>query len=277
MYRLNAQAASLLILLCVVTFFISYALMPDDVELHLEFKKIGMHYTRSVPSVTQDSITSNIASETDRMPDTLSANQQPVIQTDYAAMSFMPDRSRQRILFIGDSMLEGLSLRLNDYAAQDNNYLMTVIWYASGTRHWGGTDSLAMLIKRYKPTYIFISCGGNELRSRNVEGLKPYIRNMVSTCGDIPFIWIGPPNWREDTGINNAIRDIVGEKRYFDSSHLKLARKEDHIHPTYTAAAYWMDSIARWASSEQTAHPIQMTYPTVKAQKRNLRVFKRAR
>lgn len=264
--------------------------MPDDIEFHIEFKKIGMHYSHSSHSTIPKDYTTDTNTGTGLydMPesyidtplvsdsDSLAIAPDDSVHDVIIPTTFAPDRSHQRILFIGDSMLEGLSLRLNDYAAQDDNYLMTVVWYASGTRHWGGTDSLSMLIKRYKPTYIFISCGGNELRSRDVEGLKPYIKNIVNTMGDIPFVWIGPPNWREDTGINDAIREIVGEGRYFDSKHLELQRKSDHIHPTDVAAAYWMDSIARWTCSPQNAHPIQMTYPTVKAQKRNLRVFKRA-
>ncbi len=257
--------------------------MPDDVELHIEFKKIGMQYSHSARSSSygkQDINTENLSEPSNLqhsdVSDSVRTSNTEASPTDYATTDFVPDQSHQRILFIGDSMLEGLSLRLNDYATQDNNYLMTVIWYASGTRHWGGTDSLSMLITRYKPTYIFISCGGNELHSRNVEGLKPYIQNIVTTIGEIPFVWIGPPNWREDTGINDAIREIVGEKRYFDSRQLDLQRKGDHIHPTDAAAAYWMDSIARWVSSDKNAHPIQMTYPTSKAKKRNLRVFKHA-
>ncbi len=276
--KINAQAASLLILIGVVTFFLSYALLPDGVELRLEFKKIGLggseYNTSSDMSDSDITPVHNMPDDaTDDMPDDATDT---VEISDYTGSSFMPDGGRQRILFIGDSMLEGLSLRLNDYAAQDRNYLMTVIWYASGTRHWGSTDSLAMLIEQYRPTYIFISLGGNELSARNVSSFKPYIQHIVNTCGDIPFIWIGPPNWHRDTGINKAILNIVGEKRFFDSSGLQLDRQADHIHPTYQAAALWMDSIASWVSSDRTANPIKMTRPTVKAKKRNLRIFKRA-
>lgn len=320
--RLNAQDASLLILICVVAFFLGYALLPDDYEVNFELKKISIQYSQSIPSSdieqnnteetsfaanTHDMSTAGTSESDIPEPDLIptptktqsnkaAANRdishtsqttahditetdKPVaaLGTDYSAGNFMPDKSRQRILFIGDSMLEGLSLRLNDYAATDDNYLMTVIWYASSSRHWGGTDSLAMLIRKYKPTYIFISCGGNELQTRNIEASRRNIRKIVNTFGDIPYIWIGPPNWKPDTGINDAIREIVGDDHFFDSSHMKLARKSDHIHPTYAAAAIWMDSIADWVSSPKVAHPIQMTHPTVKAQKRNLQVFKRAR
>lgn len=279
--NISSQTATLLILACVVSFFLGYAMMPDDFQLSFELKKIGLQYSQSSAPATGEGTTTEETTVEETTDTTLIAqgiaDSNSQLSTPDSHLSSSNYTARQRILFIGDSMLEGLSLRLNDYAATDNNYLMTVIWYASGTRHWGGTDSLSMLIKKYQPTYIFISLGGNELQARNVERLKPYIHNIVNTCGDIPFVWIGPPNWKPDTGINDAIREIVGDNRFFDSSELQLARKSDHIHPTYTAAADWMDSIATWVSSPQTAVPIRMTYPNIKATKRNLRVFKRAR
>lgn len=270
--RQTSQFATLLILACSVAYFLGYALLPNNIRFTLELKKIGLQY--STPPTEQPLITTDstqLALQTDTLP---KANDTIIIAQ--ATEKQKNDSSRQRILFIGDSMLEGLSLRLNDYAYQDNNYLMTVIWYASGTRHWGNTDSLQMLIDKYKPTYIFISLGGNEIKARDPYRYQPYINNIITTCGDIPFIWIGPPLKRKNTGINELIKNSVGENRFFDSSNLKLKRKEDHIHPTYEAAAVWMDSIATWVSSQQVQHPIKMTKPTQHAKKRNLRVFKRA-
>ena len=43
----------------------------------------------------------------------------------------------QTILFIGDSMVEGLSRRLGDYSAENGHTLYTVIWYSSSTERWG--------------------------------------------------------------------------------------------------------------------------------------------
>ena len=47
-----------------------------------------------------------------------------------------------RILFVGDSMLEELSRRLDDYAVANGHTLQTVVWYGSTTEKWGMTQTL---------------------------------------------------------------------------------------------------------------------------------------
>lgn len=69
----------------------------------------------------------------------------------------------QTILFIGDSMVEGLSRRLGDYAGENGHKLYSVIWYSSSTERWGTTHTLEHYIAKYKPTYILICLGSNEL------------------------------------------------------------------------------------------------------------------
>ena len=53
----------------------------------------------------------------------------------------------------------------------------------------------------------------------------------------------------------------MGEDRYFDSRHLELRRGRDRVHPTFDAAADWMDSVAVWMSGDSTRHPIRMAVP----------------
>ncbi|MEE0478027.1 MAG: hypothetical protein UDK32_09175, partial [Adlercreutzia sp.] len=74
-----------------------------------------------------------------------------------------------RILFVGDSMLEELSRRLDDYAVANGHTLQTVVWYGSTTEKWGMTQTLRHLIAEYKPTYLWVCLGGNELFVRDLE------------------------------------------------------------------------------------------------------------
>lgn len=90
------------------------------------------------------------------------------------------------------------------------------------------------------------SLGGNELFIRHPERRAECIDRIMEKIGGIPFIWIGPPNWQKDTGINRVIRSCTGEYRFFDSSDMKLQRSDDGKHPTRYAARIWMDSIASW-------------------------------
>ena len=128
----------------------------------------------------------------------------------------------QTILFIGDSMVEGLSRRLGDYAGENGHKLYTVIWYSSSTERWGTTHTLEHYIAKYKPTYILICLGSNELFINDLANRAQYVSEMVKKIGDIPFVWISPSDWNGDTGINDIIKERVGAGHFFDSRHLKL-------------------------------------------------------
>ena len=76
-----------------------------------------------------------------------------------------------------------------------------------------------------------------------------------------PLVWIGPPCWKSDTGINDLIRRNVGDGSFFDSSQLTLKRKKDGRHPTHQAAADWGDQVAAWMQSETCDQPLAMRRP----------------
>lgn len=73
------------------------------------------------------------------------------------------DTCKYTLLFVGDSMLEGLSPRLAAYAEENGHSLYTVIWYGSTTEKWGATHKLRAYIEKFKPGYIVVCLGGNEL------------------------------------------------------------------------------------------------------------------
>ena len=79
------------------------------------------------------------------------------------------DTARKSILFIGDSMLDGLGPRLAAYAEENGHTLVNVIWYSSTTEVWGRTEKLKEYIAEYQPDYIFVSLGGNELFVSNIR------------------------------------------------------------------------------------------------------------
>lgn len=174
----------------------------------------------------------------------------------------LPDTSSHRILFFGDSMVEGLLRRMNCYAFANGHKMTNVVWYSSTTEIWAQTDTLRYFINNVQPTFAMISIGANEQFVKDAAGREAYIRQILKELGDIPFIWIGVPAWKEDTGINELTKRVVGESRYFDSRGLTLQRGRDRMHPTFYAASCWMDSVAVWMASPSTAHPIRMDKPT---------------
>lgn len=180
---------------------------------------------------------------------------------------YIVDTMPQRILFVGDSMLESLSPRVAAYAKHNGHKLHTVIWYGSTTKAWGNTTKLAGYIAKYDPTFIIVSLGGNEMFVRDIKTrhLEP-LKNILEQIGDIPYQWIAPPNWKPDTGINELLAENIPANRLFVSKDLTLARASDKIHPTRVAAYGWFDLIVEWMAENQD-YRIKLDKPEVQTAK----------
>ena len=172
-----------------------------------------------------------------------------------------PDTMPKTLLFIGDSMLEGLSPRLAAYAKHNGHTLYSVIWYSSTTEVWGRSGKLKDYIKRINPDFIFISLGANELFVSDIITKRDkYVKTLLAEIGDIPYLWIGPPNWKPDTGINRMISDNVPAGEFFLSDGMHFERAKDGAHPTRSSAVEWMDSVVRWMNVN-SPHPFRMEVP----------------
>lgn len=173
------------------------------------------------------------------------------------------DTTRKTILLIGDSMVECLFPRIAAYTKKNGHKLYAVIWYSSTTEIYGTRTTLKNYIKKYKPDYILFSLGGNELFIRNIrENRQKYVDELISQMGNIPFIWIGPPNWKHDTGINDMISESVPAGCFYlsYSSDQHYDRKKDGAHPTAGSSKLWADRICKWIMTE-SAHPIRLEKP----------------
>lgn len=159
-----------------------------------------------------------------------------------------PDTLPKTVLIVGDSMLEGLSPRLAAYCEASGHTLYTVIWYSSTTKEWGGEKRrLESYMNEYHPDYVFISLGSNEMFVKDIiDKRRDFVKEIKRQLGSTPYLWIGPPNWKADTGINELLSQELPKGRLFVTNGMKFDRKKDGAHPTPESAIVWMDSIARW-------------------------------
>lgn len=172
------------------------------------------------------------------------------------------DTASKKILIIGDSMLDGLSPRMAAYAKQNGHTLYSVRWYSSGVECWSKSGKFAKYMQEFKPDFVFISLGGNELFIKDVkEKRQKYLDDIISLLGDTPYVWIGPPNWKPDTGINDMLAESLRPGSFFLSNGMHFDRRSDGAHPTAKSAAEWLDSVARWMPAH-SMHPIKMEVPT---------------
>ncbi len=237
-------------MLTVTLMLCSYAFYPDDINiLGITLKKMD------VSTFTELMAEADVKKDIEVQIDTVTiAPIQPQ----------GPDTTKQKILLFGDSMIEGLSPALCNYAKANGHDHYSVVWYSSSVQRWGDSETLDYFIRQEKPSYIIVCLGSNELFVKDLPRRDKYIKKILKKIADIPYIWIGPPNWKPDTGINRVIEENVGKKRFFNSSQLELQRGSDHAHPTKKAALHWFDLVAEWMQSPQCAHPIKMIKPEKK-------------
>lgn len=166
------------------------------------------------------------------------------------------DTTIHTVLIVGDSMLEGLGPRLSAYADANNFTLYSVIWYSSTSEYWGRSTKLSEYMRRLKPDFVFVCLGANELFVRNIEQSRSkYVAKIIADLDTIPYLWIGPPNWKPDTGINRLIEQHAAPGCYYRSAELVMERAADGAHPTHDAANHWTDSVVDWMSTHAPVMP----------------------
>ena len=173
------------------------------------------------------------------------------------------DTTKKTILFIGDSMVECLFPRMSAYAKKNGHTFYAVVWYSATTEVYGTRTTVKEYIDKYHPDYILFSLGGNELFIRDIkENRQKYVDEIIRQFGNIPYIWIGPPNWKPDTGINDMIKSSVPEGCFYlsYSPDQHYDRKKDGAHPTAASSNQWMDRICKWIMTE-SAHRIRLEKP----------------
>jgi hypothetical protein len=176
------------------------------------------------------------------------------------------DSSSQNFLLIGDSMLETLGYRLNDYCRKNKHKMNSVIWYSSSTLWYGNCDTISYFINKFKPTYVILVIGANELFIRDIKSRDKLVKNIIRQVGETKYIWVGPPNWKEDTGINDLIVRNAGPRKYYPSKKLKYERFKDGAHPTKKSGYMWMDSVASFIMNK-SMYPVLLNYPDTPAKK----------
>jgi hypothetical protein len=158
--------------------------------------------------------------------------------------------SKERVLLIGDSEAGGLIFPLNA-ACKANGYSLgcALIWNAATTFNFAYADTLESIIDQYKPSYIFIAMGLNEMEAKDLERRRKAAVIFEKRLKGIPYSWIGPANYTEDFGINKVFQESAQSGTFFYSGKLNLPKGPDGRHPNTQGYRIWMDSISSWLNT----------------------------
>jgi hypothetical protein len=157
--------------------------------------------------------------------------------------------TNQRILLMGDSECGGLCYPLNDYCKANGHELVaTLVWNSAGIFNYAYSDTVVKVIEKYKPTYIFIVLGLNEMYARDLSKRQKAAAILARKLEGIPYTWVGPANYMEDYGINNVYKQAAKSGAFYLTKLLTLPKGKDKRHPNKEGYRIWMDSLATWVS-----------------------------
>ena len=250
-----------------IVFFVFFLLGKFSIPGFQIFKKIqigDIFHTQSLKKTQKKSIDSLNVSEADSIPlikdsSTISKVTSPSFKRvfidsnsgkstfKYNAEPICDTCKGERVLFVGDSELDGLFKPAHEYCLANGHKLVTsVIWYGSHTRHWAITDTLDYYINKVKPTVVLMALGLNEIFAFDLEKRRKYMKTIKAKFEkyNVKYFYIGPAAWVKDNGITTVMEQEFSP-HFFPSHIYDYERMKDKRHPSFAASKIWFDSIAR--------------------------------
>lgn len=170
-----------------------------------------------------------------------------------------PDTTVHSLLIFGDSMTHNLAMSIAKYGTKNNYKVTGVTWESSSIPGWSNSGKIQEYLELSKPDFIIISLGSNEMELKHFERRVPDIKNLVAQLDSIPYIWVGPPLWKEDKGVYSMLENALPKGVLFKTEGIEIPRGGDHIHPTRRGADIWADTIMKWIQFSN--HPILSVRP----------------
>jgi len=206
------------------------------------------HHKKHFEPILNDSI-QKIVLAIEKKMEYFQHNYQKIHQKELKKEVFKKDSSRKTLLLTGDSMGDGLFMRLLQLQKQNRWQIIYKPWYGSTTKQWASCQRLADYIETYQPDLLIFTLGSNELFTKLSPKKTQFVHEIVKQMQPIPFVWVGPPNWKPDWGLDSMLQKEIGLENYFVSKELAFERKKDGAHPTPKSAAVWLDTIGNWINN----------------------------
>lgn len=171
-----------------------------------------------------------------------------------------PDTTVHSVLVFGDSMTHHLAMSIAKYGTKNNYKVTGVTWESSSIPGWSNSDKISKYIRESKPDFIIVSLGSNEMELKHFERRIPEVEKIVEKLDTIPFVWVGPPLWKEDRGVYQMLEKALPSGTLFRTGQdVDIPRGGDHVHPTRHGADLWADTLMSWIRNSR--HPILIERP----------------
>lgn len=246
------------LLLCVITLCVVHLQQKIANYHHVQLKTVADQFETAAPplrlnmttmdSINVDSIT-HFSQKLDSILCIFKENYQvekteQITNTDVTKVHH--DSKQKRILLTGDSMGDLLFFPLRTLRKKNGFQITYKPDYGSKISKWAKTKRLVTYIKKYRPDLVIFTMGSNEIlwlvkqqKIKNIHKIKKHLKGTE-------FVWVGPPNWQKDWGLDSAIHTNIGKSNYFVSKCFNFKRNPDGAHPTAHEGKIWTDTLMRW-------------------------------
>ena len=159
----------------------------------------------------------------------------------------------KKFLLVGDSMAWGLGLALKPMMEAEGRSFRFRHKTSDSIRAYAANARMRDDLRKYEPDVVLITLGSNEALIPKPEALVKPVKKIVRHVGDKPCYWIGPPMWRDDTGVVKVLEEHVAPCRFFNSSALEIERRKDGYHPNKQGSETWARAVLAWISENPPA------------------------
>jgi hypothetical protein len=136
----------------------TYLLADQEIKKLLEIETPVQKVEKIIEAAKIDTIPTYIIPK-DTTTLVYSAIPEPVLPD-----SSVDDSTQHRVLLIGDSEAGGMKNVLNDYCQSNGHKLVATVEWASATSiNFAKSDTISKIIKRYRPSFVFVLFGLNEV------------------------------------------------------------------------------------------------------------------
>lgn len=181
----------------------------------------------------------------------LSAPAAPRKKAGYATPQMTRHFKGKTVLFVGDSMIvTGLDIWVKYWVQKNGGTYRRHHLSSSTTRTWARSRALPYALAKYKPDYIFVVLGSNELYVPKPQRHAKYVRTILKKLGKRPYRWIGPPAWARDTGIIKVLASVVPAGRFYPFNGRRIGRAPDGKHPSIRGSKSWARDIFAWYAKQ---------------------------
>lgn len=167
-----------------------------------------------------------------------------------------------RILLVGDSLAQGLSPHLGNFAKESQYPYQAVHHVGSAIRYWTG-ERLAAALEQAKPTLAVVVLGTNDLAGQRsgeqlaadaaalLDQLSKFPRSDEGYCLGVDVLWVSPlvamlAAHPQGEALEQAVRSPTGscgKTEWFDSAVLDVKTGADGVHPVASGYAAWAGAI----------------------------------